>query len=132
MLLVTDTGHYFTVVEDFDDPTVLWARSQDRRSIEHAQEVIGHLGARVPQVVNQPTWDYQFRLRLSRAEWALYLEYVALEETTAHKLKPAVAEARGKLHPVARMVEEVFYYMSYNRPDRSKPGWISGKPRART
>jgi hypothetical protein len=29
------------------------------------------------------------------------------------------------------MVEEVFYYMSYHRPDGSRPGWISGKPRAR-
>lgn len=131
MLLVTDTGRYFTVVEDFEDPSVIWVRSQDRESIQHAQEVIGHLGDRIPQVINEPTWDYQFRIRTSRPEWAQYLEYVATEETTAHKLKPAVAKARGKLHPISKMVEEVFYYMSYNRPDNSKPGWVTGTPRAR-
>lgn len=128
MLLVTDKGHYFTVVEDFDDPSVLWVRSQDRESIVHAIETMWGRDAVEEQMVNEPTWDYQFRVAMSRDTWAGYLEAVT-EETHAHKLKPAVGMARGKTHPISRMVEEVFYYMSYNRPDRSRPGWISGKPR---
>ncbi len=135
MLLVTDKGHYFTMVEDFDDPEFLWVRSQDKASIKH---VIAYLNNRIPiphkgvtyELIDEPTWDYQFRVRLTRPLWAMYLEH-ATNETHAHKLKPAVAEARGKQHPVSRMVEEVFYYMSYNRPDRSRPGWLTGTPRKR-
>jgi hypothetical protein len=135
MLLVTDKGLYYTVVEDFDDPDVIWARSQDKRSI---QAVISHLQNRFPiphagvtyELVDEPSWDYQFRVRLTRPLWSAYLEHVT-DETHAHKLKPAVAEARGKLHPVSRMVEEVFYYMSKNRPDGSKPAWLGGNARAR-
>lgn len=129
MLLVTDKGHYFTVVEDFADPTVLWVRSQDKASIQHVREVLAHVGpGPVPELVDEPTWDYRFRVRLSRQEWIDY-QINATQELSCHKLKPAVAEARGAGHPVSRMVEEVFYFMSYNRPDRSKPGWITGKPR---
>lgn len=124
MLLVTDRGMYFTVVEDMDDPAKLFVRSQDKASIQHAREVIGHLGTRIPPISDEPDWDYQFRIHVFRPEWALYLEYVTLEETTAHKLKPAVAAARGAKHPVSKLVEQVFYYMSRNRPDGSVPGWM--------
>ena len=135
MLLVTEQGFYFTVVEDFDDPEFLWVRSQDKASI---RDVIGYLQNRFPipangvtfELVDQPTWDYQFRVKLTRPLWAAYLEH-ATDELHANKLKPAVAEARGWDHPISRMVEEVFYYMSNNRPDGSVPGWISGELRAR-
>lgn len=130
MLLVTDKGHYFTVVEDFKDPDVLWVRSQDKQSIKH---VIAVLGARVPipdakadyTLVDEPSWDYQYRVRLTRPLWAMYLD-TAVRELEAHKLKPAVARARGHEHPVSRMVESVFYYMSEHRPDGSKPAWLGG------
>jgi len=125
MLLFTDAGHVFSVVVDFDDPTVLWARSQDRESIEHAAVALGRPG----DVIEEPTWDYQFRIQVSREDWAEYLRLVTME-TSAVKLKPAVEAARGFEHPVYVAVEEVFYRLSHNRPDGSKPGWLTGEPRA--
>lgn len=133
MLLVTDRGHYFTVVEDFDDPDVLWVRSQDRQSIEHVVTVLRRL-VTIPaekadlELLDEPAWDYQFRVKLTRPLWAMYLEHVT-NETTAHKLKPAVAEARGANHPISKLVEETFYYMSHNRPDGSLPDWLGGGKR---
>lgn len=130
MLLVSDKGHYFTVVEDFDDPEVLWVRSQDRASVEHASTVLGNL-VPIPNekvdltVLDEPSWDYQYRIKVTRPLWTMYLQYVT-ERTTAHKLKPAVAAARGKNHPVSRMVMDVFMYMSSNRPDGSLPAWLGG------
>ena len=125
MLLVTDKGHYFTVVEDFKNPERLWARSQDRESIEDASEFIkGYRGAEVP-VTDEPTWDYQFRIAVSREEWAAYLE-MTTDQLSAHKIKPAVARARGHEHPISKMVESVVYYMSEHRPDGSKPAWLGG------
>jgi len=129
MLLVTDRGHYFTVVEDMDDPEMVFVRSQDRESIE---DVIGTLQDHIPipdrrvsyELVDEPDWDYQFRVRLTRGLWAWYLDDFVEHRLRAHKLKPAVAEARGHRHPVSRMVEEVFYYMSHNRPGGTKPAWL--------
>ena len=130
MLLFTENGHYFTVVEDFTDPEFLWVRSQDKASI---RDVIGHLKNRFPipangvtfELINEPTWDYQFRVKLTRPLWAEYLGHVT-DTLCANKLKPAVAAARGYDHPIAKAVEQVFYYMSENRPDGSKPAWLEG------
>lgn len=129
MLLVTDSGFYFTVVEDFDDPSVLWARSQDLASIQDAADFLASAYEEAFPIRDEPTWDYQFRIQVGRQEWSAYLEHCA-HEISANKLKPAVAKARGADHPIARMVEEVFYFMSYNRPDGSNPGWVSGKAKA--
>lgn len=128
MLLVTDKGLYYTVVEDFDDPTVLWARSQDRKSVEEAAVWLEDRFSHGFPVINEPTWDYQFRVKVSREEWGAWLAHQSYQ-VSAHKLKPAVAQARGALHPISRMVEEVFYFMSENRPDGSKPGWLRGVSR---
>ena len=130
MLLVTDRGHYFTVVEDMDDPAMLWARSQDLESIQHAADSLAEVYQEAFPIRDEPTWDYQYRIHVERAQWEAYLGLVT-EELSATKLKPAVAAARGKGHPVSRMVEEVFYYMSHNRPDGSRPAWLSGGTRAR-
>ncbi len=130
MLLISDKGHYFNVVEDFDDPSVLWARSQDRQSINHAAAYIAAVRDQDVPVIDQPTWDYQFRISVSREEWSDYLAYTT-EELSATKTKPAVAAARGHNHPVYKAVEDVFYRMSYDRPDGSKPAWVTGGTRAK-
>lgn len=133
MLLVTDKGHYFTVVEDIDDPEMLWVRSQDKESIEHASNVLSGL-IPIPdsradyEVIDEPEWDYQYRIRVTRPLWGMYLQY-ATDRTRAHKLKPAVAAARGTGHPVSKMVYEVFMFMSENRPDGSLPAWLGGERR---
>lgn len=133
MILITDKGHYFTVVEDMADQGMLWVRSQDKRSVQH---VIAVLQSRIPipvdgvtyELIDNADWDYRFRVRLSRELWAVYLEVVA-EETSAYKLKPAIAEARGDKHPISKLTEEIFYYMSHNRPDGTLPAWLGGGKR---
>jgi hypothetical protein len=124
MLLITDKGHAFNVVVDFDDPSVLWARSQDRQSIMHASTFLA------ADVLEEPTWDYEFRIAIGRQEWADYLKHVTFE-TDAVKMKPAVAQARGHEHPISRVVEDVFYALSHNRPDGSRPAWLTGGSRRR-
>lgn len=135
MLLCTGKGHYLTMVEDFDSSDLVWVRSQDRASVQRVIDVMERLvpvpdGGVTYALIEQPTWDYEFRVLLTKTLLGVYLAEEA-QAIDYHKLKPAVAKARGSKHPISRMVEEVFYYMSYNRPDKSKPGWISGKPRAR-
>lgn len=125
MLLVTDKGLYYTVVEDFKNPARLWARSQDKDSIEDLREWLKGYRNQDVEVSDEPTWDYQYRIAVTRREWADYLGQLT-EDLSAHKLKPAVARARGHEHPVSRMVESVFYYMSEHRPDGSKPAWLGG------
>lgn len=135
MLLTTGKGHYLTAVEDFDQEDLVWVRSQDRASV---QRVIDVMRQRVPipdervtyELIAEPTWDYEFRVKLTKGLFGIYLAEEA-QAIDYYKLKPAVAEARGKTHPISRMVEEVFYYMSYNRPDGSKPAWLTGGTRRR-
>lgn len=128
MLMVTEKGHYYTAVEDFYDPEIVWVRSQDRESIE---EVIRGLGALVPvpdervtyELVDRPDWDYEFRVKLTKELWALWLGELA-RSIDCHTIKSTVAQARGHGHPISKMVESVFYFMSNNRPDGSIPGWL--------
>ena len=128
MLVCTGQGEYWTFVQDFDSDD-LWLRSQDEQSVRRAAATLDE-GREPREVIVEPTWDYLARIRLTKAELGMLLADRAAT-IDYHKLKPAVAAARGKTHPVSRMVEEVFYYMSYNRPDRSKPGWVTGTPRKR-
>lgn len=130
MLLVTGKGHYFTVVEHKDDPELLLVRSQDRESIEHVISVLrgkGMPGSEL-ELIDEPDWDYQFRVIIPRPIFMLYLDQV-VGEIDYPKVKPAVAKARGANHPISKMVNEVFYYMSENRPDGSLPAWLGGRAR---
>ena len=133
MLIFTGQGHFLSVVEDANDPEMLLVRSQDRESV---QGVITPLKRRFPipdtrvtyELVDEPDWDYQFRVRLTRS---LFREYLAgtVDGIDYHKVKPTVAKARGHEHPISRMVEEIFYRMSENRSDGSLPAWLGGRGR---
>lgn len=125
MLLVTGKGHYFTVVEHKDDPELLLVRSQERESVEHVIETLPATGL---VLIDEPDWDYRFRVILTRPEFQKYLE-LTVDEIDYPKVKPAVATARGASHPISKMVNEVFYYMSENRPDGSLPAWLGGGSR---
>lgn len=123
MLIVTERGHYFTSVEDREDPGMLYVRSQDRASIEDLANRLQALTNNWHEIIEQPDWDYQFRCHLTRGEWALYLGDAA-ERIEAYKLKPAVAAARGADHPVSHAVFDFFMETSRNRPDGSLPVWL--------
>lgn len=136
MLLVTGTGTYLTIVEDMDDAEMVFVRSQDKLSV---QRVISKLERVVPipdtrvtyELIENPEWDYQFRVHLTKALFSTWLEHEAMK-IDYHKVKPTVSEARGFDHPISKMVEDVFYDMSHNRPDGSLPGWLRPAGRRRT
>lgn len=123
MLLITERGHAFTAVEDIDDPSMLFVRSQDRESIEDLATSLEGLTGHRPEVIERPDWDYQFRCHLERRELDAYLSD-AVNRISAHKLKPAVAESRGHDHPISHAVFDLFMYLSRNRPDGSVPAWL--------
>jgi ferredoxin-NADP reductase len=129
MLVFTEDGLFYVVVKDWDGD-FLWARSQDRRSIE---ELVEFLKAEHPErsyaLMHQPDWDYEFRAKVTRSEWSDYLDFKT-DLIQAGKFKPTVGAARGHTHPISRAVTELFYFMSENRPNGSKPAWLGGKAKS--
>lgn len=131
MLIFTGRGHFLSVVEDMNDPEMVFVRSQDRESV---QRVITVLEGQIPvpdkrvtyELIDEPDWDYQFRVHLTKSLFQVYL-IDTVYDIDYHKVKPTVAEARGYEHPISRMVEEIFYRMSENRPDGSLPAWLGGR-----
>lgn len=130
MLIFTGSGQYLAVVEDRANSDMAWVRSQDRDSIEHVITTVESMVHGIElELLDEPTWDYQFRVHLEKAYFGMYLAEEA-SRIDYHKIKPTVAQAVGVDHPVSEMVEEIFYRMSENRPDGSRPGWMTGTPRA--
>jgi len=122
-VVFTEDGCYYTAVKDWDED-YLWVRSQDRRSIDRLVRLMEALHPDEQyEVIDRPGWDYQFRVALWREEWAEFLS-VGAAGIQAGKIKPAVMDAVGHGHPVYRCVEQVFYFMSRNRTDGSKPNWL--------
>lgn len=129
MLVFTGSGSYWTAVEDRDSDD-LWLRSQDEASVDAAVAALEKMyPGRTYKVIIQPTWDYLARIKISKEEFGALLTEEA-SRIDYHKIKPTVAQAVGVDHPVSRMVAEIFYRMSENRPDGSLPGWMTGTPRA--
>ena len=123
MLLFTEDGLFYVVVKDWDED-FLWARSQDRRSIE---ELVEFLKSEHPDktytLMRRSDWDYEFRVAVSRDEWSDYLDFKT-DLIQAGKFKPTVAQARGHNHPISKAVTELFYFMSHNRPSGTLPNWL--------
>ena len=61
MLLTTGNGHYMTAVEDFDDPELVWVRSQDLDSVQRVIDVVRR-SISIPdervtyELIIEPTW----------------------------------------------------------------------------
>jgi hypothetical protein len=97
MWLMTTDG-FFSAVEDRDDEGVLFVRARVRADAENLAAAVGGT------VLETPAADYRFRVRMTKADWALYvaacatgIDYDNFKNAVATRQGPARARVYGEV-----------------------------------
>ena len=105
------TGGFLSAVEHRDDNTMLMVRARDKQSLETMLEGIEVAGAAAGQekvelkIIQKLPSDYPWRVEVSKATFALFVQHEIMNYLNYHNFKSAVTEIRGqKWHNAAMNV----------------------------
>lgn len=110
---IISTGGFVSAVQDPKDSDRLVIRSRDRQSLVTMLEGIELAGAAAgdtdgelytaSSIVTGQGTDYRYRVRLSKATFAIWVQYEVLNFLTYPNFKNALTESRGKVWHDAAM-----------------------------
>jgi hypothetical protein len=92
------TNGFFSAVEDRDDCDAVFVRARVREDAEHMAAAVGG------KVIETPTADYRFRVRMAKTDWAGYvadcasaIDYDNFKNAVAARQGPARASVYGEV-----------------------------------
>lgn len=114
---VFTTGGFVSAVQDKKDPDRVVIRARDKQSLETLLEGVTLAGAaaeqdpelhdaelyRVGEITTGEGTDYRWRTRLSKATFAIWLQYEVMNYLGYTNFKDALTPARGKKYHDAAM-----------------------------
>lgn len=104
------SGGFLSAVEHRDDSSKLMVRARDRESLEvmvDGAELAGKAAGvdEKLEIIQKLPSDYPWRVEISKATFALYLQYEVMNYLNYHNFKNALTETRGqKWHDAAMSV----------------------------
>lgn len=105
------TGGFLSAVEHRDDKNMLMVRARDKQSLETMLEGIELAGAAEGketeklEIVQKLPSDYPWRVEVTKATFALFVQHEIMNYLNYHNFKSAVTEIRGnKWHNAAMNV----------------------------